>query len=552
MKRIKQYKNKITILAFSMCLVLLSGCNDYLTVAPNDQPEAKNIYKSPKQAEQGILGVYSGLRQLSNDLYFYMSECRSDNAWVLPVTDGFREYSEIGTFRATYELSTFNATWNNLYAVIYDANVALTKIPDIEFTNDILKNQLIGEAYFLRGWAYFELVRLFGNVPVIDRPMSPAEVNQVRQSTAQEVYNKIVVPDLIAAETKLPLNKDMLTANLQSASAQGRADKIATKAMLGRVYMTMAGFPLNDPQAQNLAETKLKEVMDFATQNNKYWAADATEWQKQWMSEYNNKYSIFAIQYRTGGTGNPAIFNFSPALPPSYTTMRIFGNSIFVEKSLMYEFSKIQNNGKQDARGIGTTVLNGFDAEPNFPAYSNIIDKVNIEGVGQVDVYTQSMMYKYTNSLRKRASLGYPISFETQMKDAYDWPVNYPVIRLEDVQLMYAEILLNKKQDISGAMAIVNKIRNRAECDPAIATSVAEAMKAVKKERQIEFCGEGIRWFDMVRWGEWEKNVTDKFNRYNNPVGTEMSNIKPGRYLYPIPKNSIITVPGLYTQNPDY
>ncbi|MDU1905898.1 MAG: RagB/SusD family nutrient uptake outer membrane protein [Dysgonomonas sp.] len=552
MKMIKQYINKAIILSLSICMISLNSCSDYLDVSPNDQPQAENIYKSPKQAEQGILGVYSGLRQLSNELYLYMSECRSDNAWVEPIPDAFREYAEIGTFRATYDVKVFNDTWNRLYKVIYDANVALEKIPNIEFTNETLKNQLLGEAYFLRGWSYFELVRLFGNVPLIDKPMSPAEVNTVKQSSAQEIYDKIILPDLKYAEDNLPVTSDMKTSNNESAAAQGRADKIAAKAMLGRVYMTMSGYPLQNSSAQDLAETKLKEVIDFADQNNKFWAPDSTEWKKQWLSEYNNKYSIFAIQYRTGDTGNPAVFNFTPALPPTYTTIRIYGNSIFVEKTLMYEFSKVHSNGKLDARGIGTTVLNGYEAEPNYPAYSNTTENVNIEGVGEVEVYSKSMIYKYTNTLRKRAELGYTSSFESEMKDYNDWPVNYPVIRLEDVMLMYAEVLANKHGNVTEALNIVNKIRTRAGCDLATAGSPEEALKVIKKERRIELCGEGVRWFDMIRWGEWQQNIINMFDRYNNPTGTEVSNVKTGRYLYPIPKTAMITTPGLYNQNADY
>lgn len=552
MKYLKQYINKASILSVSICLAMFASCSDYLDVSPTDQPESKDMYKTPKQAEQGIIGVYSDLRDLSNDVYLHMSECRSDNAWVLPETDGFRDYSEIGTFRATYELKTFDNAWNSLYKIIYDANVALAKIPDITFTKEDLKNQLIGEAHFLRGWAYFELVRLYGNVPIIDRPMTTAEVNKVGQSPAQNVYDKIIVPDLKAAEEMLPVTANMKTSNNTSAAGQGRADKIATQAMLGRVYMTMAGFPLKNSSAQDLAEVKLKEVIDFARQNNKYWAPDSTEWKKQWLSENNNKYSIFAIQYRSGGTGNPAIFNFTPILPPTYTTIRIFGNSIYLEKSLMYEFSKMQSNGKQDARGIGTTVLNGYDAERNYPAYPNTTEKVNIEGVGNVEVYSKSMIYKYTNTLRKRVELGYTANIEPSMKDAYDWPVNYPVIRLEDVMLMYAEILVNKHSNISEAINIVNSIRARAGCDAVKAATTGEALKAIKKERQLEFCGEGIRWFDMVRWGDWKKNVVDKFNRYNNPAGTKVDDVKDGRYLYPIPKSAMITTPGLYKQNTDY
>lgn len=553
-----KYLNKKTIpgiLAFSM---LLSACSsDFLDIKPNDQLLATSLYNSPKQAEQSVVGIYSNLRYLSNDEYLLMSEVRSDNAWVNPKTDGLREYSEIGTFRAGSDLTTFNAVWNEWYKVILDANMAIEKIPGITFTSDALKNQLLGECYFLRSWSYFELVRLFGNVPIIDKPMLPDDVANVKQSTAAEVYENIVLPDMRKAVSFLPLSAN-LTSLIDSKAvlSSGRADKIAATAMLGRIYMTMAGYPLNNATAQDSAEVKLKAVIDYSTANsNKFWAPDSLTWKKQWIADATmyNKYSVFAIQYRSGGTGNPAIFNYSPALPLSYTTIRIFGNQIYINKSLMYEMSKLNSKGKPDSRVYNTTVLTGYAAETNYPAYSNLVQDLTLaDGTVVQNVYTNTMFYKYMNSLRKRAALGFTSGIEGSMKDYNDWPVNYPVIRLEDIQLMYAEILLNKYSDAAGAIGIVNKIRTRAGMD-ALSTTMgaADAMTAVKLERQIEFCGEGIRWFDLVRWNQWKQAITTKFNSYNT-TDVDVSNIKNGRYLYPIPYNQMIVKPGLYIQNADY
>ena len=108
----------------------------------------------------------------------------------------------------------------------------------------------MGEVYFLRGWLILELSRLFGNVPIIDAPLSPSEVKKVPQSSAREVLDNIVVPDLINAQTMLPLKENMVSANGTSIVLQGRADKMAAEAMLARVYMTLAGFPYYDSDAR--------------------------------------------------------------------------------------------------------------------------------------------------------------------------------------------------------------------------------------------------------------------------------------------------------------
>jgi len=553
MKRINIFMNLCIALGF----VSMSSCSsDFLNVSPNDKIQVSDSYKTPKQIEQALYGAYSELRQISNDEFLLLSEVRSDNAWSNPQTDGLREYSEIGTFRAGSETTTFNAAWCDWYRVILGANTIIAKAPDVAFANQVIKDQFLGEAYFLRGWAYFELTRLFGNIPVIDKPMLPEEAKTVGQSAAAEVYKNIILPDMRKAETLLPITSALKTAEGASAAGYGRADKIATKAMLGRIFMTMAGFPINDPVAQDSAEVKLKAVLDFSVANsNKFWATDSTEWKKQWISEYNNKYSIFAIQYRSGNSGNPAIFNFSPALPPSYTAKGIFGNQIYIEKSLMYELSKLNAAGKPDARVYNTTVLLGYaGGEPGFTnAYSNLLQSLTLaDGTVVTNVYSNTMFYKYMNSLRKRTALGYTASIETAMKDNYDWPVNYPVIRLEDIQLMYAEVLLNKYSDVAGATTIVNKIRNRVGARPVLTTlSTSDALLAVKNERRVEFCGEGIRWFDLVRWGEWKTAIINKFNRYPN-TNVDVNNVKDGRYLCPIPYNQMIIEPGLYNQNTDY
>lgn len=552
-------KNLFKIMGILSLLFVTLSCDDFLTEPPVDKLTLNGFYETPTQADQGIVGLYACLRDISHNEFLYLSECRSDNAWVEPRSGGIAACSELSTFRATQELAIFDEVWNLWYKIIYNSNVLLSEIPDIDFgTNPGLKNQLMGEAYFMRAWAYFELVRLYGNIPLIDAPKTSAEVQGIPQSPAREIYDKIIIPDLIQAKGLLPLNKDMKDASGASIAAKGRADQIAAQALLGRVYMTLTGFPHNDVSAQALAETELKAVIKFSeSNNNKYWAPNSTEWRKQWIPDdaYYNKYSIFAIQHRGGGTGNKAPFYFSPIFPPSYTKYKIFGNLIYLEKSLMYEFDRTytkSGESRMDARGHGHSLLAGYEAEgTSWPAYTQITGKLTLPDGSQTDVLTTSMFYKFMPSLRKVAELGMSTNPEATMTGSNDWPVNLPVIRYEDILLMYAEILVSKGE-ITGAMDIVNDIRERAGCDPETATSAAEALAFVKRERRIELMGEGVRWFDLVRWNEWKSAITNMFDSYNNPDGTDKNDLKDGRYLYPIPLNQLNAKPGLYKQNEGY
>ena len=542
------------IIWLAALVVTISSCDDYLDTPPVDKITSDGFYQTQAQSEQGILGIYADLRQASNCMYWFMSECRSDVAWVEPNPDAFREYSEIGTFRATDDMAMFNDTWNMWYKVIYDANVAISKIPSASFDSESIRNQFLNEAYFLRGWAYFELVRLFGNVPMVDRPMSPSEIKSVKQSTAVDILNNRVIPDVKKSED-LPYKADMQDANGAKIDKKGRADKMAAKAMLARVYMTLAGYPYNDTNAKSLAKTQLENVLDDS-HAAAYWAPSLEEWQKQWMptDAYYNKYSIFAIQYRTGGTGNPAIFNMLPVkiVPEDWSKNYNFSqNSIYVEKTLMHEFDREYSNGKKDGRGYNFGVMAGFAGDAVAPEYQSPSELMTFEDGTTGNVYTKAMFYKMIPTKTKIASLGMSFDAESGMKKYDDWGVNLPIIRIEDMKLLYAEILASEG-NTADAMKIVNEIRERANCDPRTETgvSVEDAMKYIKLERKIEFMGEGIRWFDQVRYGTWKEDTEAKFERYNF---TELkANLKEGRYLYPIPMNQMNVTPGLYVQNEGY
>ena len=480
------------IIYIGALLLTATSCNDLLDKPPVDLLSSDGFYQTTAQANQGILGVYADLRYATDQTYYHLSEVRSDNVWVTPETNGQRDYSDIGCFRAGSELIMAESAWNMWYKVIYDANVAIQKISGATFDNTDVQQQLLNEAHFLRGFAYFELVRLFGNIPMVTEPSAPSAVNNLPQSDGKTIITEVVIPDLTAA-LNLPEKGKILDGVGKAVPEQGRADKTAAAAMLARVYMTLAGFPYNDTSAQSQAKTYLSQVL---AKKADYWAPNITEWRKQWTPDYNNKYSVFAIQYRTGGTGNTGIFNFVKSLPPSYTAgvgVRLFGNDIFVEKTLRYEFDHVFSKGNKDLRGEGWTFLDGYPAEANTNAYSN-------------------------------------------SKDAVNWIPG----------IMCAE------GNISGALAAVNEIRERAGCDPVSATSADEALNLVKMERRLELAGEGVRWFDEVRYNSWKQDIIAMFNRYGNRAGTDVANVVDGRYIYAIPANQMAITPGLYQQNAGY
>ncbi len=532
----------------SLLTIGVASCDNYLNQPPVNLLSSDGFYQTLAQANQGVIGVYSDLRYATDREYYGMSECRSDNAWVNPIVNGQNDRSDVSAFRASAAASTFENTWNMWYKVIYDANVAIKKIEGATYENATIQTQFVNEVRFLRGWAYFELARLFGNIPMVTEPTSPSVVNTTPQSDALTIINEVVIPDLEAA-LNLPEKGKVVNATGAAVPDQGRADKTAAAAMLARVYMTLAGYPFNDASAMAKAKTYLAQVL---AKKSDYWAPNITEWRKQWTPDYNNKYSIFAIQYRTGGTGDPGTSFFIKSLPPSYTngvSIRMYGYEIYVEKTLRYEFDKVYSGGNKDLRGEGWTLLDGYEAEANTDAYSNEKESVTVDGV-TAEVYVKSEFYKPLPSKPKMDALGLTMDYSA-LVGMQDWPVNFPILRIEDMMLLNAEIMC-AENNVSGAVAVVNEIRERAGCDPVSATTAAEALKYVKRERRLEFAGEGIRWFDQVRYGSWKQEILDMFARYGNPDGTNTADVTDGRYLYPIPQNQMNITPGLYIQNTGY
>lgn len=536
----------------ALVAVVCVSCDDFLNEPPADRLPSESFYRTLTQADQGVNGIYADLRFIPDYEYGLMAETRSDNTWVNPTPNGQRDYSDIGTFRAGPSIKTFENVWCAWYKVIYDANVALAALEDDRCALEAeCRLTLEAEARFLRGWAYFELVRLFGDVPVSLTPLSPAEAASVPRSEAVSVLEGVVLPDLIFAQAMPERGEG---ANGVGTGCGGRADRVAAQAMLARVYVTMLGFPFHDESKRPLAIKTLDDVLSLQTD---YFAPTINEWRSIWMPEgCPSPYVIFSIQYRSGGFGNPYIFNIVKNVPQSYVggvLLRKGGyfqnNDIFVEKTLRHELARPHSSGEADGRGEGWSVLDGYGAEPGVAAYPTEYESVEVNGLS-LSVAVNSMIYKPLPSAAKCQALGREFDY-SQLLDQEDWPVAFPVLRIEDMMLLRAE-LFAEAGNVAEALSLVNAIRLRAGCDAAVASTPAEALLAVERERRLEFLGEGVRWFDEVRRGTWRQDILSLLSRYHEPSGTSTSFVSEGRHLFPIPQNQMSVSSGLYAQNPGY
>ena len=532
------------ILGGALCLgSLFSSCSDWLEVEPVDTRTTNYYYKTPKEMEQALMGIYNGLLPVS-EYSLLMSELRSDNVWCGEYTGAQRDYLAISTYDPNLAItSTISGAWEELYRIVYRTNVFLSKVDGVTFIIEGTKEQMIGEARFLRALAYFDLVRYFGRIPLTLSPLTITEAMSVPQSEAHEIYEKAIIPDLEYAITSL---NDAPTDYLGKATSTGRATLQAAQSLLGKVYLTMAGYPLYDESKKELAKDLFEKVIDYADAKKKFWAKNADEWKRIWISDNDNKYHIFEIQYIAAKDyGNPMAGICTPKLPSQYTAVQLAGWSMGCADGLEELQGEEKDAEEQylDVRCLATIDTTKF---------------VNKDNPNQITRYSgDDFFIKFMEHKIKRQELGYS-DIDGQIIDRTYFPINYPLIRLEDVMLMYAEIVGPTDRGID----MVDRIRTRAGLSElSDAEKVPDKFqKCIEKERRKELAFEGIRWHDLVRHNNLQA-VKDKFMHYatdsegniTRPLVAQYADrVKEGTYLYPIPDTQMKVKEGLYEQNEAY
>ena len=526
-------KNIIFLFAL---LPLFTSCNDYLEVEPTNGIRTDNFYQTASQVDDGLTGLYGTLKPLPKYL-FVMSEIRSDNVWVLTDTKQ-NDYADVATFNANGLLTDgiVKSCWADYFKVVATANMLLEKIEEVEFANESAKTQYIAEARFIRALAYFDLVRFFGRVPLTMTALSTTEAFKLGQSEASEIYSQVIVPDLQYAVDHLA----EVAFDCLNAIHPERVTQIAAKALLGKVYLTMAGFPLNDTAKKSSATALFKEVIDYADVNKKFWAADMRAWDRMWIHENDNQYFIFEIQYiASSDEGNPMVTLTVPSNPGTdwCGNNLVTGTHLYIEHGLQTHFIErdVDTGEYIDLRVGGTMNTRTSKGEDN-------------------ETYTptgNTFYVKFFENRLKRAALGYS-DMDAQIIDRTYWPQNYPILRLEDIMLLYAECVGNTEEGYE----MINRIRERAGLEELDGLSEEDFQEAVANERRYELAEEGHRWFDLVRQNKYVETMQQMFiNDDTTASGTYAAfanRVTKDMYLYPIPQSQIEVREGLYTQNPGY
>ncbi|EGF55155.1 SusD family protein [Bacteroides clarus YIT 12056] len=541
---------KISILALVLTLVVTS-CSDFLETPSKSSLSTGNFYKTPAQMDQALTGVYSCLKPLSI-YYFAMSEIRSDN--MLQTTEAkANDYADCSQFNSTSLLtnSIVANCWADYYKLIASANALLENMGGLSETTEDVKTQYEAEARFLRGFAYFDLVRFFGRVPLSTTVLSTAESFALKQSESVEIYTQII-EDLEFATNNLQES----SVDFQGKKHPERVSAIAAKALLGKVYMQMAGFPLyKDTKAQ--AEEMLREVLQEANALNgiptKYWAKDIDEWNKMWIHENNNKYFLFEIQYACEkDAGNPMtpLTRVQNSKADNYCNANLtIGPHLYINRDLQDEF--FQLNADVEGGEVTDILDERLSGTINTASF---YDEETGEYVGGIKD-ANNFMVKFFEHKMKRNELGFP-DMDASIVDRTYWPQNFPLLRIEDVMLLYAECVGNTNEGYH----CLNLIRTRAGMSTLTGLSPQQFQVAVLSERRHELLGEGQRWFDQVRLNTFVDDIKTKFINYRDlRDGSHSANytvyanrVTPDMYLYPIPLSQIQVHQGLYTQNKGY
>jgi hypothetical protein len=517
-------KNIGTALLFGAVLLGPTSCSDFLDEKDPSNLTPESFYTIPDHAEAAVAATYAGLRFYGDGAGIFSANWQLLEAVTGTATTETGQNSDLNNlYSLTYDGNTahINNWWNGLYRVIANANLALEKIPTIPFlapATPAQQTKLIGEARFLRAWAYFNAVRLWGDVPLVTKPQTATSEDFFATRAPQEEVYKLIVDDLVAAEA----------AGLPVFETSGRATQMAVKALLSKVYLTMAGFPLSKGASHyKLAADKAFEVITYSKANPATVNLFPTYKEIHTEALKNRLEHLFQIQYNVAVAGFPLNDYF-----PNFKAVTYAGPG-----------------------GTGSTI-------PTLSFY-NSYETGDLRTKDQEGWFYTTY---YTNGNGDKFDLGAPYVFKHFNQTALGGPgitatrnnnLNVNLIRFAEALLIYAEAQNEVGGPTAEAYDAYKRIRDRAKLvTPAIGTfTQASFREAVWRERWYEFAYEGITWFDMVRL---RKVFNEKTKGFDNFVGHLNLNVGAGvalqekHLLFPLGIQEMKNNPGLTPQNPGY
>ena len=479
---------------------ILQACTGFLDRDPLDQLTVEGFYQTEEDINRAVLAAYAPMMDVEwQGKSWMITEIPSDNTQA-GGTDP--DFTPIDNFTVSADNLPIANFWAIRYRQITLANVVIGRLAETSLEPEV-KNPYEGEARFLRALAYFDLVRVFGGVPlVLEMPIFGEDLNLPRASV-REVYAQIE-EDLIFAADALP--------GTWSGTNVGRSTKGAAMGLLAKVYLTTRDY-LG-------AKTYAKAVMDLGV----YRLMDAYADNFELATTDNNAESIFQIQL-TGcagvGFGNAQQAFFAP-----------WGEGITKDRD---GWGSQIPTGPQ-VSNPGTTIFEAYEEgdlrkDPSIMTAGTFYPTINPED-GGYKYPAQGASATSCNIKKYVVGSGPNICFMST-------PQNVHVIRYSDVLLTYAESIMEIEGGVSRnpeALLAFNQVRERAGLDPLEQID----KELMLQERRVEFAFEGQRWFDLLRSGKAVEILT---LHGKSPAAS--------RLLFPIP-SAELQVNTKLEQNPGY
>ena len=525
----KQY---FTIILLFVLAIGTFSCKKYLTNSPKDLVVPNEYYGTEAEINAALAGVYSYLAQdgtfgrnipieldMANDEAQYNN--RNNNTAVPALYD------------CQSSTKIYSDCWTALYRGINSANMLLANI-ESSTVSESIKSNAKGEAMFLRAFNYFQLVTRFGDVPLILKPTTEVSNPNYPRNASIEVYNQIL-KDMKAAE---PMVKGIVTIGNGA-----RVTKSAVQGIIARVYLKMAGRPLNLglPMYDSCRVWANKVVASGVHSLNPSYKQIFINHSAD---KYDYKESIWEIEFYGNNTPTgtmPPGSRFACQLAMRYTgadlnPVVVYGYGSYIPTGYLYD---IYQKFPSDTLRCNWNI-------PNFTYATNTNPRTA----------TAPAASPWDRDCGK-----WKRDDEVFIPKNRDWgPTNFPVLRYADVLLMLAEAQ-NELGDNTNARININSVRTRASAAPvsiAQSSDISIFRQIIRDERARELCFEGLRKFDLIRWGEFYNAMVNCKNAISNSTSlyktrylTAYNNVGLRDTLLPIPSTEL-SVNGMMTQNPGW
>lgn len=493
-------KNTIKGVALSLgALVAFSSCEDYLDVTQPSIYTIQNLYKTPSDCEAAIAGVYSQLQKVYNCNYqlniMYREDCiKNMNNNVTRFTDTASEKS-------------WETAYKSLWTLIERSNEVLDNIGNASFSDESQREHIKGEAHAMRGLAYLQMAWCWGGCPIINTGMPLSELRKIKRASQGDTYMQ-AIDDFKLAYEMLPESR--------SGKDVGRVTKYAMAAMLGRTYMYMHDY--------EAAAKWLKDVVDQEPRLYKM----ADNYSDCFDDKFDNTPErVWEVQYMSGTSAQALGVSqqlYSMLLPSSISLQK--------DAHLLYDISFQGPSGTAQ-------VSESLYQEGIYEEGDSRRDDTMVTGLYFDKDYVNNDAYVARKFLKATGSK--PAAFD-------QWGNNISIIRYTDVKMMYAEALneINSAGNSTIIFSILNEVRRRAslgEIDPGKLDSKEKIFDYIVHERFVEFCFEGLRWPDLIRWGLAEEAMKKHFSLknegYNSASEAPLYSMSKRNLLAPIPQSEI-------------